>query len=135
MSAKFPRGGEQTHSQPSVYNDLIGFGYDLSDTQDGLKCWPMGFIFSGKHPLLTSIQASDPGPMGPLVCFSPQLILQTGSNGVSHCLLCCPCTKHGTRLSVRSCPPSDILSRWSSTCTLCKRAASVFARLRMHRLV
>ena len=25
--------------------DLIGFGYDLSDTQDGLKCWRMGFIF------------------------------------------------------------------------------------------
>ena len=26
-------------------SDLIGFGYDLSDTQDGLKCWRMGFIF------------------------------------------------------------------------------------------
>ena len=26
-------------------SDLIGFDYDLSDTQDGLKCWWMGFIF------------------------------------------------------------------------------------------
>ena len=24
-------------------SDLIGFGYDLSDTQDGLKCWRTGF--------------------------------------------------------------------------------------------
>ena len=45
-------------------SDLIGFGYDLSDTQDGLECWRMGFIFYGKHPLLlTRIQVSDPGPM------------------------------------------------------------------------
>ena len=26
-------------------NDLKGFDYDLSDTQDGLKCCKMGFIF------------------------------------------------------------------------------------------
>ena len=35
-------------------------GYDLGDTQDGLKCWRMGFIFCGKHPLLlTRIKVSD----------------------------------------------------------------------------
>ena len=28
-------------------SDLIGFGYDLSDTQDGLKCWRMEVIFCG----------------------------------------------------------------------------------------
>ena len=39
---------------------LIGFVYDLSDTQDGLKCWRKGIIFCGKHPLvLTRIQVSD----------------------------------------------------------------------------
>ena len=27
-------------------SDLIGFGYDLSDTQNGPKCWRMGFIYS-----------------------------------------------------------------------------------------
>ena len=49
-------------------SDLIGFGYDLSDTQDGLKCLRMGFIFCGNHPLLlTRIHVSDLGPMGPLV--------------------------------------------------------------------
>ena len=54
-----------------VLSDLIGFGYDLSDTQDGLKCWRMGIIFCGKHPLLlTRIQVSDPGPMGPHVTHS-----------------------------------------------------------------
>ena len=26
-------------------SDLIGFGYDLSDTQDGFQCWRMGSIF------------------------------------------------------------------------------------------
>ena len=40
----------------------------LSDAQDGLKRWRMGFIFCGKHYLLlTRIQVSDRGPMGPLV--------------------------------------------------------------------
>ena len=44
--------------------DLIGLHYDLGVTQDGLKCWRMGFILCGKHPLLlTRIQVSDPGPM------------------------------------------------------------------------
>ena len=48
--------------------NLIGFGYDLSDIQDGLKCWRMGFIFCGKHHLLmTRIQMSGLGPMDPLV--------------------------------------------------------------------
>ena len=28
-------------------SDLIGFGYDLSHTQDELRCWTMGFIFCG----------------------------------------------------------------------------------------
>ena len=52
--------------RPSV--NFTGFGYDLSDTQDELTCWRMGFIFCGKHPLfLTMILVSDPGPMGPLV--------------------------------------------------------------------
>ena len=64
---------DQTLNCADKYNlielsDLIGFGFDLSDTQDGLKCWRMGIIFCGKHPLLlTSIQVSNPGPMGPLV--------------------------------------------------------------------
>ena len=45
----------------------IGFGYDLSVIQDGLKCWRMGFIFCDKHLLLlTRIQVSGLGPMGPL---------------------------------------------------------------------
>ena len=45
-------------------SDLIGCGYDLSDTQDGFECWGMRIIFCGKHPLLlTRIQVSDPGPM------------------------------------------------------------------------
>ena len=45
---------------------LIGFGYDLSDTQDGLSVGEMGFIFCGKHPLLmTRIRVSDPEPQGP----------------------------------------------------------------------
>ena len=49
-------------------SDLIGFGYDLSETQDGIKCWRMGIIFGGKDPLLlTRIRVSDPGPIGPLV--------------------------------------------------------------------
>ena len=43
-------------------SDLIGFSYDLSDTHDGLKCWGMGFIFCGKHPLLlTKIQVDGKG--------------------------------------------------------------------------
>ena len=48
--------------------NLISFGYDLSDIQDGLKCWRMGFIFCGKHHLLlTRIQVSSLGSIGPLV--------------------------------------------------------------------
>ena len=48
-------------------SELIGFGYDLSDTQDGLKCLRIGFIFCGEQTILvTSIQVSDPGPKGPL---------------------------------------------------------------------
>ena len=48
--------------------DIKTIGYDLSDTQDGLKCWRMGFIFCGKHHLLLAkIQVSGLGPMGPLV--------------------------------------------------------------------
>ena len=47
---------------------MIGFVYDLSDTQDGLKCLRMGFIFCGKHLLLmTRILVSNQGPMGPIV--------------------------------------------------------------------
>ena len=63
----------QTLSCADKYNlielsDLIGFGYHLIDSQDGLKCWRMGIIFCSKHPLLlTRIQVSNPGPMGPLV--------------------------------------------------------------------
>ena len=61
-------------------NDLIGFVYDLSDTQDGLKCWRMGFILCGEHPLLlTMIQVSDSGPMCPLVLlFSHYLTILLG---------------------------------------------------------
>ena len=56
-----------------VYNilielsDLTGFFYDLSDTEDKLKCLGMGFIFCGKRLLMKRIQVSDQGPMGPLV--------------------------------------------------------------------
>ena len=25
-------------------SDLIGFGYELNDTEDGLKCWIMGML-------------------------------------------------------------------------------------------
>ena len=47
---------------------MIGFVYDLSDTQDGIKCLRMGFIFCGKHLLLmTRVQVSYQGPMGPLI--------------------------------------------------------------------
>ena len=45
----------------------LGFVYDLSDTQDGLKCLRMGFIFCGKHLLMTRIQVSDQGLMDTLV--------------------------------------------------------------------
>ena len=49
-------------------SDLIGFGYDLNDTQDGLSVGEMGFLFCGKHPLfMTRTQVSDPGHKGPLV--------------------------------------------------------------------
>ena len=52
------------------YLSELDFGFDLNDTQDGLKCWRMGFIFCGKHPLLViRIQVSDPGPMDRLVLF------------------------------------------------------------------
>ena len=65
----------QTLNRADKYNltelsDLIhvGFGYDLTDIQEGLKCWRMGIIFCDKHPLLlTRSQVSDPGPMDPLV--------------------------------------------------------------------
>ena len=51
-------------------SSLIGFGYDLSDTQDGLKSWRMGFMVCGEHPLfLTKNQMSNSGPIGPPVCF------------------------------------------------------------------
>ena len=44
---------------------IEGFVYDLSDTQDGLKCLRKGFIFCGKHLLLmTRTQVSYQGPMG-----------------------------------------------------------------------
>ena len=32
------------------FRNLRGLGYDLSDTQDGLKSWTIGIIFCGKHP-------------------------------------------------------------------------------------
>ena len=48
-------------------SDLIGFVYERIDTQDGLKCCRMGFIFCGKHAIgMTRIQVSNPGPKGPL---------------------------------------------------------------------
>ena len=47
-------------------SDLIRFVFDLNDTQDGLKCLRMEFIFYGKH-LMRRIQASNQGPMCPLV--------------------------------------------------------------------
>ena len=53
--------------QISVLLNLIGFGYYLSDIQDGLKCWRIGFIFCGKHHLLlTRIQVSGLEPKGTL---------------------------------------------------------------------
>ena len=30
-----------------IWRNLIGFGNDLSEIQDGLKCWRMRFIFCG----------------------------------------------------------------------------------------
>ena len=48
--------------------DVSDFVYDLSDSQDGLKCLRMRFIFCGKHLLLmTKIQVSDKDLTGPLV--------------------------------------------------------------------
>ena len=59
---------EIVHISMIELSDSIGFGYDLSDTQDGLKYWRMIFIFCGKHPILmTRMQVSDLGPMCPLV--------------------------------------------------------------------
>ena len=56
-------------------NDLIDFGYDDSDTQDGFKCWRMGYTSCCKHSfLLTWIQVSDPGPMGPVVSHSNHIL-------------------------------------------------------------
>ena len=42
----------QTKFEGGIISDLIGFVYDLSDTQDGLKCLRMVFIICGKHLLL-----------------------------------------------------------------------------------
>ena len=76
--------GSIASSRPNLIelSNLIGFGYDLSDNRDGLKCWRMGFIFGGKHPLLlTRIQMSNPGPMGSHVfncwCLINSLISET----------------------------------------------------------
>ena len=72
---------------PDKYNlfecsDLIGFGCDLSDTQDGLKCRRMGPLICGKHSLLLKrIQVSDTQDglkcwrMGPLICGKHSLLL------------------------------------------------------------
>ena len=52
-------------------SELIGFGYDLSNTQDGLRLRRNGiYILWLTTHLVTRIQVSDPGPKGPLVCFS-----------------------------------------------------------------
>ena len=40
-----------------------------------LKCWSMGFIFCGKHLLITRSRVSNPGPKGPLVHFYFGLIV------------------------------------------------------------
>ena len=49
--------------------ELIGFGYDLSDNQDGLRCWRNEiYILWISSFLVIKIQVSDPGPTGPLVC-------------------------------------------------------------------
>ena len=69
------QNGHQNCEDKYIYilnelSSLIGFDYDLSDTQDGLKSWRMGFMVCGKHPLLlTKIQMSNSGPIGPPVCF------------------------------------------------------------------
>ena len=53
------------------------------NTEDGLQCYRMGFIFCGKHPLLlTMIQVCDPGPMGPLVYHNIQFSLETEKSSV-----------------------------------------------------
>ena len=47
--------------------EMIGFVYDLSDTQDGLV-FENGIYILDKHLLLmTRIQVRDQGPMGPLI--------------------------------------------------------------------
>ena len=66
-------------------SDLIGFDYYLSDTQDGLKCYRMRFIFCGKHLLLLTriqIHVSDPGPMDPLVYHNIQFSRETEKSSV-----------------------------------------------------
>ena len=64
--------------------DLIGIGYDLSDTQYELKCWRMGMIFCGKYPLLlTRIQVSNAGPMDPFV-YLPRGLVRVCETDLSH---------------------------------------------------
>ena len=46
---------------------LILAVYDLSDTQDRLRCGEMGFVLCGKHPVpMTRVQVSDQGTKAPL---------------------------------------------------------------------
>ena len=67
--------------QLSIYlielSELIGFDYDLSDTQDGLRCWRNGIyiLWLTSFPV-TRIQVSFPGPKGPLVLNLDQMFFK-----------------------------------------------------------
>ena len=44
-------------------SELIAFGYELSDTQDGLRCWRNGIYILWLNPLLVTItQVRESGP-------------------------------------------------------------------------
>ena len=51
-------------------SEFIGFGYDLDDTQDGLRCWRNRIYILWLTPyLVTRIQVSDPGSKGHFFLF------------------------------------------------------------------
>ena len=61
--------------------DLIGFGYDLNDTEDGLKFWIMGIVLYKNSLLLTRIQVSDiKGPWALLLLLNTKKKLDTADS-------------------------------------------------------
>ena len=58
-------------------SEFIGFGYDLDDTQDGLRCWRNRIYILWLTPyLVTRIQVSDPGSKGLFFSFFKPALLQ-----------------------------------------------------------